>query len=84
MSPAECIVETFGDGAKAARAAGVDRSRVCRWRKSREEDRRNGRDGMIPERYWQRLIAEAASRGLHLTIEHLRSGNPSRRVVRMR
>lgn len=82
MSPADCVIAVFGGVTAAARVAGCDKSRVCRWRLPRE---RGGTAGRVPERYWPLFLAAARERRKHLTEDHLRKGRVDivvRRIIR--
>jgi hypothetical protein len=63
MTPAERIIDKFKGEANVAKAAGVDISRVHRWRYSKE---RGGTGGVIPTRHQQTLLDKARESGIDL------------------
>lgn len=64
MTPAERIIDKFKGEANVAKAAGVDVSRVHRWRYSKE---RGGTGGVIPTRHQQNLLDHARESGIDLS-----------------
>lgn len=81
MTPAECVIDTFGGIRATARAADVQPSTVCRWLKPRSE---GGTGGFVPPAHADVLLAKARELHKLLTEEHLRIGRPgiNRRVIR--
>lgn len=64
MTPAERVIEKCGGEAAVAKMAGVDVSRVHRWRYPRS---RGGTDGIIPSKHQQPLLEKARAQGIDLT-----------------
>lgn len=66
LTPAALCVARFGGVRKAARAIGVDHSRVVRWRKSE--------GGRIPSKHQRPLLDAAREQGVELTAAELITG----------
>lgn len=63
MNPAESIIARLGGVSAVARAAGVHRTRVSNWKRSRED---GGTGGRIPQKHIPALLDLAASHGVPL------------------
>jgi hypothetical protein len=78
MSPAQCVIDTFGGVRAAARAADVNASTVCRWLQPRK---RGGTGGLVPTVHHATLLEKARAMRRILTAEHLVRGKPG--IVRV-
>ena len=68
LEPAKTVLSRFGGAGPLAHRLGLDRSTVHRWGLPKERD---GRGGLIPAKYHQRLLALAAAAGVDLTAADL-------------
>jgi hypothetical protein len=66
LEPAASIIDKLGGVDAAAEAAGVDRSRVRRWRSAKDK---GGTGGLIPSRHHQPLMQWAREKGRPLRPE---------------
>lgn len=64
ISPAECVIRAFGGVNATARAIGVERSAVSRWRER----------GPVPTKSLKRVLEKAKELGLSLTSDDLIHG----------
>lgn len=65
--PAAKIIELCGGAKTVSELAGVDLSRVTRWRLPREQ---GGTGGTIPSKHQARLLTAARARGIKLEPAH--------------
>lgn len=66
LEPAASIIDKLGGVDATAQAAGVDHSRVRRWRSAKEK---GGTGGLIPSRHHQTLMQWAQKKGKPLRPE---------------
>jgi hypothetical protein len=78
LDPAYTIIEKLGGLSAAAEAAGVDESRVCRWRlpKGKPHD---GTGGLVPSKHHQRILDWAARHERDLGPADFFASRPRRR-----
>jgi hypothetical protein len=63
MEPADSIITKLGGVSTVAKAAGVHRTRVSNWKRSRAD---GGTDGQIPQKHIPALMAHAVTLGVRL------------------
>lgn len=64
-TPLDHLCELFGGAQELARALGVNKSLVTRWRRAKDADPRGlGKDGRLPPAYNARLIEAADAAGI--------------------
>lgn len=64
-TPLDHLCELFGGAQELARALGVNKSLVTRWRKPKDADPRGlGKNGRLPPAYNARLIEAADAAGI--------------------
>lgn len=66
MEPASTIIRTLGGPNKVAEIAGVHRTRVSNWKRSKED---GGTGGMIPFKHVPALLAAARDKGVDLSAD---------------
>lgn len=71
MTPAEVIIHEFKGVRAAARAIGVDKSTVSRWRTPIEK---GGLGGVVPGAHHQNILAIAKDRRLKIVLRDLWDG----------
>ncbi len=66
MEPAHTIIRRLGGPNKVAAIAGVHRTRVSNWKRSKDD---GGTGGMIPFKHVPALLAAAREQGVELNAE---------------
>lgn len=67
LEPAYTTVEKLGGKARVAEALELDKSTLSRWCQPRP----HGTGGVIPQRYWPKLIWMARMKRVRVTVEEL-------------
>lgn len=68
VTPAQIVIDYYGSAGAVARALGVDRSAVSKWRAPKEKQ---GSEGYLPARVLRQLMLLAKEQGLPWTAEEL-------------
>lgn len=64
LKPAEYVIHVFGSITKAAKAIGLHKTSVHKWKRSKEK---RGCDGLIPTAAQQKILSIATEMGLDIT-----------------
>lgn len=67
LEPAYTTVEKLGGKADVAEALGLDKSTLSRWCQPRP----HGTGGVIPQRYWPKLLWMARMKRVTITVQEL-------------
>ncbi len=67
IEPAYSVVEKLGGKAAVADELGLDKSTLSRWCQPQPQ----GTGGMIPQRYWPKLVEMARGRKVRITLKEL-------------
>jgi len=67
QEPAFSVIERLGGKAAVAQALRLDKSTLSRWCQPNP----SGTGGVIPQRYWARLLVMARKQGVAITLEEL-------------
>jgi DNA-binding transcriptional regulator YdaS (Cro superfamily) len=69
LEPAYTIVERLGGKSTVAESLGLDKSTLSRWCQRKPY----GTGGVIPQRYWPKLLELARQAGVEVALEELAS-----------
>ena len=67
LDPAYTLIEKLGGKSAVAQELGLDKSTLTRWCRSEPD----GTGGVIPQRYWEQLIAMGKRQKVRVTLGEL-------------